>query len=67
MVSGLDAEVHVIDERPRYHLAKCPWVGGRPTMPLPVSEARQLGFTPCAVCGPDAVLARRHREGSGAR
>jgi hypothetical protein len=67
VVSGLYAEVRVIDERPRYHLAKCTWVGGRPTLGLPVSEARQLGFTPCALCGPDAVLARRHREGSGAR
>ncbi|TDP97211.1 hypothetical protein [Labedaea rhizosphaerae] len=67
VVSGLFAEVRVIDERPRYHLAKCTWVGARPTLGLPVSEARQLGFTPCALCGPDAVLARRHREGSGAR
>lgn len=67
VVSGLYAEVRVIDERPRYHLAKCTWVGGRPTLGLPVSEARQLGFTPCALCGPDTVLARRHREGSGAR
>jgi hypothetical protein len=67
VVSGLYAEVRVIDERPRYHLAKCTWVGARPTLGLPVSEARQLGFTPCSLCGPDAVLARRHREGSGAR
>ena len=67
VVSGLYAEVRVIDERPRYHLAKCTWVGPRPTLGLPVSEARQLGFTPCGLCGPDAVLARRHREGTGAR
>ena len=67
VVSGLYAEVRVIDERPRYHLAKCTWVGSRPTLGLPVSEARQLGFTPCALCGPDAVLARRHREGTSTR
>lgn len=65
VVSGLYAEVRVVDERPRYHLAKCSWLAARPTLPLPVTEARQLGFTPCAVCGPDAVLARRHREGHG--
>jgi hypothetical protein len=67
VVSGLYAEVRVVDERPGYHLAKCSWLNGRPTLPLPVSEARQLGFTPCAICGPDAVLARRHREGAGSR
>ena len=61
VVAGLSAEVRVVDEHPRYHLATCTWLGPRPTIPIPVSEARQLGFTPCARCGPDAVLAARHR------
>lgn len=61
VVAGLTAEVRVVDEHPRYHLATCTWLGPRPTIPIPVSEARQLGFTPCARCGPDAVLAARHR------
>lgn len=61
VVSELTAEVRVVDEHPRYHLASCGWLGDRPTLPLPVNEARQLGFTPCAYCGPDAVLAARHR------
>ena len=61
VVSELDAEVVVLDERPRYHLAACRWVGDRATLPLPVREARQLGFNPCAVCTPDAILAARQR------
>lgn len=62
VVAGLSVQVRVVDERPRYHLPKCTWLVGRPTLGLPVSEARQLGFTPCAVCSPDSVLAERHRE-----
>lgn len=61
VVAGLNVEVRVVDEHPRYHLATCVWLANRPTIPIPVSEARQLGFTPCARCGPDSVLASRHR------
>ncbi len=61
IVTDLTTEVRVVDERPRYHLAGCRWLAARPTLPLPIGEARQLGFTPCAVCGPDAVLAAEHR------
>lgn len=61
LVCELDDEVAVVDERPRYHLPDCRWVGTRPTEALPVREARELGFTPCAGCGPDAELAARHR------
>jgi hypothetical protein len=63
IVSELTVEVRVVDEHPRYHLANCRWLAGRGTIPLAISEARQLGFTPCARCGPDAVLAARHRAG----
>ncbi|MGH3622937.1 MAG: hypothetical protein ACRDQ5_14250 [Sciscionella sp.] len=55
-------EVVVIDERPRYHLGRCAWLAARPTLPLPVYEARELGFTPCARCSPDADLVARHRS-----
>lgn len=61
VVSDLDTEVRVVDERPRYHLADCTWLAGRPTLGLPVSEARQLGFTPCVVCRPDSTLAAAKR------
>ncbi|HVV22676.1 MAG TPA: hypothetical protein VHF06_24790 [Pseudonocardiaceae bacterium] len=61
VVTDLDTEVRVLDERPRYHLATCRWVGERLTLPLPVREARELGFTPCAVCSPDRALAAGHR------
>jgi hypothetical protein len=55
-VVDLDAEVVVVDGRPRYHLADCPHLEGRETVPLPVSEARESGFTPCSLCKPDATL-----------
>ena len=66
VVSDLSVEVQVVDEHPRYHLPRCTWLYGKPTLPLPVSEARELGFTPCARCGPDAVLAKQHRASRGA-
>jgi hypothetical protein len=61
VVTDLDVEVRLVDERPRYHLATCAWLAGRPTLGLPVAEARQLGFTPCAVCSPDRTLAAARR------
>jgi hypothetical protein len=60
-VADLVDEVRVLDERPRYHLSSCSWLAGRPTLGLPVQEARQLQFTPCAVCRPDATLVSRRR------
>nr|WP_092779152.1 hypothetical protein [Actinokineospora terrae] len=65
VISDLRVDVRVLDERPRYHLTRCGWLGSRSSIALPVAEARQLGFTPCAHCTPDAVLATRHREGRG--
>ena len=65
LIAGLADEVLVVDERPRYHLPSCRWLSGRPTIPIPVGESRQLGFTPCAYCSPDRILADRHRAGSG--
>lgn len=61
VVSGLSVEVWVLDERPRYHLSTCAWLANRASIPLPVGEARQLGFTPCGRCNPDATLAAKHR------
>jgi hypothetical protein len=61
VVSGLDIDVEVVDEYPRYHLADCDWLSGRETITISVREARELGFTPCARCAPDSHLAARHR------
>ncbi|WP_309116598.1 hypothetical protein [Saccharothrix sp.] len=61
VVADLTDEVRVLDEHPRYHLASCSWLGERATLGLPIAEARQLGFTPCAVCTPDAVLVAKKR------
>ncbi|MBN6041536.1 hypothetical protein [Amycolatopsis sp. 195334CR] len=64
VVSSLDVEVLVVDEYPRYHLAECTWLTERDTIPIAVAEARDLGFTPCDRCGPDAHLAAAHRDSS---
>ena len=61
LVAGLDDEVLVVDELPRYHLAGCRSLGGSPVIPLPAREAVELGFTPCAWCTPDRTLSSRHR------
>lgn len=61
IVSDLDTEVLVVDEYPRYHLGVCGWLADRETIPIAVSEARELGFSPCARCEPDAELAAEHR------
>ena len=60
-VARLSIDVLVVDGRPRYHLAGCQHLHHRETEPLPVSEAVELGFTPCSLCEPDtALLAYRH-------
>lgn len=57
LVARLDSEVLVVDGRPRYHMGGCRHLVGREVEPLPASEANELGFTPCALCEPDIVLA----------
>lgn len=61
VVYELVDEVLVVDEHPRYHLARCQWPDHARAERLPVREARELGFTPCDRCRPDTTLARRHR------
>lgn len=52
LIAVMTAEVVVIDGRPRYHETGCLHLLGRETERLPVSEAIQLGFTPCGQCEP---------------
>jgi hypothetical protein len=61
VLADLEDEVVVVDELPRYHLRTCAWLGTRDTIPIGVGEARQLGFTPCDRCRPNATLAAAHR------
>ncbi|MEU4249924.1 hypothetical protein AB0F15_21195 [Amycolatopsis sp. NPDC026612] len=61
VLAELEDEVVVVDEHPRYHLRTCVWLGTRDPIPIGVGEARQLGFTPCARCRPDATLVAAHR------
>jgi hypothetical protein len=56
IIARLGADVLVIDGRPRYHLADCPHLAGQESEALPVSEAVELGFTPCGRCEPDSAL-----------
>ncbi|MFF5055523.1 hypothetical protein ACFY1S_20315 [Micromonospora sp. NPDC000663] len=55
-VARLPDPVQVVDGRPRYHLAHCAHLVGRAAETLPVAEAVELGFTPCARCAPATVL-----------
>lgn len=64
VVYELNDEVLVVDEHPRYHLTRCTWPDQERAERLPVQEARELGFTPCDRCRPDAALARRRRATS---
>jgi hypothetical protein len=61
VVYELSDEVLVVDEHPRYHLARCRWPDRARAERLPLREARELGFTPCDRCRPDTTLARKHR------
>lgn len=55
-VGRMGTEVLVVDGRPRYHLPGCVHLLGRESESLPVSEAVELGFTPCSLCEPDSAL-----------
>ncbi|MFY1616758.1 hypothetical protein [Micromonospora sp. WMMD736] len=55
-IARLPDPVEVVDGRPRYHLAACPHLIGRAPETLPVAEAVELGFTPCAACAPATAL-----------
>lgn len=55
-LAGVLADVQVVDGHPRFHLPDCPHLIGRAEEPLPVGEAVQLGFTPCADCAPATAL-----------
>ena len=56
-VASGEQEVWVVDGRPRFHIRSCHHLAGRETEPLPVWEAIELEFTPCALCTPMAALA----------
>lgn len=58
-VAQLDDEVLVVDGRPRYHMADCAHLVGKLTEGLPISEAVELGFSPCGLCRPvDRLVAK---------
>jgi len=61
-VARMTDEVLVVDGRPRYHVPGCVHVVTRPSEPLDVSEAVELGFTPCSLCNPDRTLLANTRQ-----
>lgn len=63
--ADLTYDVLVVDGRPRYHLVDCAHLRNREPIALPLAEARESGFTPCALCRPDSTLAARTRERFG--
>lgn len=61
-VMELEDEVRVVNLRSHYHLAACSHIRHRETVPLPINEAREAGFTPCGLCRPDSTLAAAARK-----
>jgi hypothetical protein len=66
-VIDLAADVLVVDGRPRYHLRDCSHLAGRESIPLPIPEARESGFTPCSLCRPSSRLAQQARASTAPR
>jgi hypothetical protein len=57
-LAAMENEVLVVDGRPRYHLSGCAHLADKESQPLPVSEAVELGFDACSLCGAaTAILA----------
>ncbi|MDQ2838776.1 MAG: hypothetical protein M3Y89_15395 [Actinomycetota bacterium] len=52
-----DKPVWVIDGRPRYHAWSCDFIRGQASESVPLTQAVEDGFTPCAQCDPDRQLA----------
>jgi hypothetical protein len=50
---GADS-VWVVDGRPEYHRADCALIADLDAEPVPHLQATEDGFTPCAICTPDA-------------
>ncbi|MQA94768.1 MAG: hypothetical protein GEV11_08985, partial [Streptosporangiales bacterium] len=55
----LDAIVHVVPGRRRYHLGSCRQLRGRQSEELTYEEAHEEGFSACTACMPDIALAAR--------
>lgn len=50
--------VWVVDEHPRYHVQGCAYLAAQDaTLDIPLIQAVEDGFTPCALCNPDEALA----------
>ena len=65
--TGPVREVVVIDGMPDYHLSDCARLTGvADTIPIPLSQALEDGFTPCSRCRPDAGSAPEQPAASGA-
>ena len=52
-----DDPVWVVDGRPRYHVSSCSFLGGLESASIPLRQAVEDGFSPCALCDPDTAVA----------
>ena len=52
-----DDEVLVVDGSPDYHVAGCALTASDETVPIPLSQALEDGFSPCATCAPPREFA----------
>lgn len=55
-IRRLDAEVVVVDGRPRFHLVGCQHLLGFESESVTAADAVEYGFTPCGQCRPVAAL-----------
>ncbi len=55
-LAEMDGEVFVVDGRPRFHIPECDHLADKASQGLPVSEAVELGFTPCSLCAAATTL-----------
>lgn len=62
-VAGPDAEVWVVDGRPRYHAQGCLIIEGQSAEPISRAEAARDGFMACSMCEPDVSRGPARRAG----
>lgn len=54
-----EADVWVVDGRPRYHRESCEIIRDQPVEAIPHSQANEDGFIPCSLCEPDRAHSAR--------
>lgn len=58
--SPVEFLVYITKSGERYHTADCRYAVS--SSPLPISEAKERGYTPCKVCEPDEKLEKKNND-----